>query len=67
MTSDLNKSQTTYLKKISKIDSGLELVPRGGVDMRTVNALVRRDFVKLFTKKSHHVAKITPKGKKYLN
>lgn len=64
---DMNKKQNKALKTIKTKGTA----PIADFDLRTVNALVRRDFVKLITKKvgkeKVEFAKITAKGKKIFN
>lgn len=60
---DINKGQTKTLKTIS---DGKQHAA-SDFDLRTINALVRRDFAKLVSNKKGQFVKITAKGKKVLN
>ena len=56
---------TTAKDVLKKISDGKQ--HECSFDKRTVGALVRRDFIKLISKKSGDFVKITAKGKKELN
>jgi len=60
---DINKNQETTLKTIA--DGKQYAVTE--FDLRTINALVRRDFAKMTETKKGQFVKITAKGKKILN
>ncbi len=61
--SDINVAQKNVLKTIS---DGRQL-DTVGFDLRTIKALVRRDFVKLIDNKKGQFVKITAKGRKFAN
>jgi len=61
--SNINDTQKKILKKIS---DGKQH-EAGGFDLRTINALVRRDFAKLVSNKKGQFVKVTAKGKKAIN
>lgn len=60
---DINITQKTVLKKISKSTQ----VATCDLDKRTIQALVRRDFAKIITNKKGEFVKVTAKGKKAVN
>lgn len=60
---DINTNQKKVLKKIS---DGKQHEAKG-FDLRTINALVRRDFAKLTSNKKGQFVKVTAKGKKAIN
>ena len=59
----INVNQKKILKKISH-GKQVETTP---FDLRTINALVKRDFARLISNKKGTFVKITAKGKKLLN
>ena len=59
----INVIQKKILKKIS---DGKPHETKG-FDLRTINALVRRDFAKLTSNKKGQFVKVTTKGKKAIN
>lgn len=64
--SDINITQKRTLKDIVKRGGNVD-VASANYDLRTIRALVRRDFAKLIDKKSGQFVKVTTKGKKALN
>ena len=60
---DINTTQ----KKVLKMISAGKRVALDPFDKRSVNALVRREFIKLISNKKGDFASITAKGKKVLN
>lgn len=61
--STINDTQKKILKKIAdgKQHEACDF------DLRTINALVRRDFAKLVNSKKGQFVKVTTKGKKAIN
>ena len=64
--SNINENQKLILKDIVKRGGNVDITA-ANYDLRTINALVRRDFAKLAANKKGQFVKVTPKGKKALN
>lgn len=62
----INTTQKQTLKDIVKRGGNVSITD-ANYDLRTINALVRRDFAKLTEKKSGQFVKVTTKGKKAIN
>jgi hypothetical protein len=62
----MNDINTTQKKVLKKISDGKPWETTK-FDLRTINALVRRDFAKLTENKKGQFVKVTAKGKKALN
>jgi len=63
---DINITQKSALKDIVKRGGNVDVI-EANYDLRTIKALVRRDFAKLVSNKKGQFVKITAKGKKVLN
>jgi hypothetical protein len=64
--SDINITQKKTLKDIAKRGGSIDVIA-ANYDLRTIKALVRRDFAKLFEKKNGTFVKVTAKGKKAID
>jgi len=62
----MNDKQELALRDIVKRNGNVD-VTGANYDLRTINALVRRDFVKITENKKGTFVKATAKGKKAIN